>query len=320
MIVFVFSICCFLLCAIKVQVLSGVSVSAIFFQTAIVLQTLVLALYWLWLFIQLQTISIWSLFIFGIIYLPFVSASSMESFPDIPFTDFADFVNQNFDSDISLATVLTVFNTLMHNSDLLNLHFYQQKATSQTVTAWMAALVRGLKLQLDVQAFDTLLLVLEKRIVPDDAKTINTVSAKLNNLANLLFDTKENIPVMNKTAIEPIYLLCPQTRECETEKCDRKPLSRMNQIPTQITLLQGTQLAKNALLLPGNCTKCNTIYYPDYASYLPEENSSERRRFYLPSAKYVKIGRTLWADRSFSNATVQAMYHFHASTSAIMEF
>jgi CxC5 like cysteine cluster associated with KDZ transposases len=41
---------------------------------------------------------------------------------------------------------------------------------------------------------------------------------------------------------------------------------------------------------------------------------------YLNSAKYVKVGQSIWVDRVFSNAVVNAMYSFHASASAYMEF
>ena len=43
-------------------------------------------------------------------------------------------------------------------------------------------------------------------------------------------------------------------------------------------------------------------------------------RVYLNSAKYLKIGQGLWVDRVFSNAVVNAMFSFHASTSAFKEF
>jgi hypothetical protein len=41
---------------------------------------------------------------------------------------------------------------------------------------------------------------------------------------------------------------------------------------------------------------------------------------YLNSALYVKIGQSLWVDRVFSRAVLNAMYSFHASASAYVEF
>ena len=43
-------------------------------------------------------------------------------------------------------------------------------------------------------------------------------------------------------------------------------------------------------------------------------------RVYLNSAKYLKVGQTLWVDRVFANAVVNGMYSFHASASAYTEF
>ena len=43
-------------------------------------------------------------------------------------------------------------------------------------------------------------------------------------------------------------------------------------------------------------------------------------RVYLNSAKYLKIGQSLWVDQVFLNAVVNAMFSFHALTSAYKEF
>jgi hypothetical protein len=50
------------------------------------------------------------------------AAPDQTPFPNITFGLFADFVNHNFCSNISLATVLTVLFTLTNNTDLRNLH------------------------------------------------------------------------------------------------------------------------------------------------------------------------------------------------------
>jgi uncharacterized Zn finger protein (UPF0148 family) len=41
---------------------------------------------------------------------------------------------------------------------------------------------------------------------------------------------------------------------------------------------------------------------------------------YLNSAKYLKLGQSIWVDRVFSMAVVNAMYSFHASAAAYTEF
>ena len=43
-------------------------------------------------------------------------------------------------------------------------------------------------------------------------------------------------------------------------------------------------------------------------------------RIYLNSARYFKVGQTLWVDRLFSNAVLNSMYSFHASAAACTEF
>ena len=43
-------------------------------------------------------------------------------------------------------------------------------------------------------------------------------------------------------------------------------------------------------------------------------------RLYLNSARYLKVGQTLWVDHSFSSAVLNGVYHFHASTSAFADF
>jgi len=41
---------------------------------------------------------------------------------------------------------------------------------------------------------------------------------------------------------------------------------------------------------------------------------------YLNSAKYLKVGQSVWVDRPFANGVINGMYSFHASASAFMEF
>ena len=43
-------------------------------------------------------------------------------------------------------------------------------------------------------------------------------------------------------------------------------------------------------------------------------------RFYLNSAKYLKVGQSIWIDCVFSGAVINATYSFHASSAAFAEF
>jgi hypothetical protein len=88
-----------------------------------------------------------------------------------------------------------------------------------------------------------------------------------------------------------------------------------------VVLLKGTAVYQNVPVLSGKCNKCQAIYYADHESGFPDNNASiSRQRLYLNQAQYLKVGQELWADRSFTNAVVNAMYNFHASTSAIAAF
>jgi len=49
-----------------------------------------------------------------------------HAFPDITFKAFNAFVEQNFSSKITLTTVLMLLFTITENTDLLNLHQWQQ--------------------------------------------------------------------------------------------------------------------------------------------------------------------------------------------------
>ena len=64
---------------------------------------------------------------------------------------------------------------------------------------------------------------------------------------------------------------------------------------------------------------CRTRYHPDHEAYsVPDSNQS--REDFLNTARYLKIGSSLWVDRVFSNAVLSGMYNFHASASAYAQF
>lgn len=50
------------------------------------------------------------------------------------------------------------------------------------------------------------------------------------------------------------------------------------------------------------------------------QDDNRHTRVYLNSAKYLKVGQSLWVDRAFSNTVLNGMYSFHASASAFTEF
>jgi hypothetical protein len=108
--------------------------------------------------------------------------------------------------------------------------------------------------------------------------------------------------------------------ECEDNDCDPCGLhqaTRDRDIP-KVTLIKGNKIYKNVAVLSGKCPKCETLYYADHESL--DRSTDNAQRVYLNSAKYLKVGHSVWVDRVFSNAVVNAIYSFHASAAAYMEF
>jgi uncharacterized protein YybS (DUF2232 family) len=90
--------------------------------------------------------------------IPKVAASpEHDPLSNIPFKVFCDFVQKQFSSHVSLATVLTVLITLTNNPDLLTLHARQQHVkvkgeVKQTSSGWIKALAHALNNQLGHQS------------------------------------------------------------------------------------------------------------------------------------------------------------------------
>src|ERR1700678_656861 len=99
--------------------------------------------------------------------------------------------------------------------------------------------------------------------------------------------------------------------------CFKIQNTRLRDIP-RVTLIKGSEIDKNVQVLTGYCPSCQTTYLADHERVLQDDN--RHTRVYLNSAKYLKVGQSLWVDRVFSNAVVNVMYSFHASASAFTEF
>jgi hypothetical protein len=82
-----------------------------------------------------------------------------------------------------------------------------------------------------------------------------------------------------------------------------------------VTLVKGSDIYQNVSVLTGQCSRCKTLYLADREtlSEVVSEEETRKRRIYLNSAKYLKVGHSVWVDRVFSNAVVNGMYSFHAS-------
>jgi hypothetical protein len=269
-------------------------------------------------------------------YIPVTTAlPDQDAFPDISFKLFSKLVTKQFSSEVTLATVLTVVFTLTNNSDLLNLHARQQHPqvhgeTRQTLSGWIKSLARALQCKLSDDA-ESLLKDTEDDLTPDQRTT--AIAAKLDSISKVLgldpFDQNgELVQILNpisEQAIEPAYIICPKSMTCETRDCHSRGLlqqTRARDVP-KVVLIKGTRIHEDVSLLAGECTGCNTLYYPDHETTRVRDGVGglvHENTLYSNDAKFLKIGSNVWVDRAFSTAVLNGVYSFHASTAAYAEF
>jgi CxC5 like cysteine cluster associated with KDZ transposases/CxC6 like cysteine cluster associated with KDZ transposases len=260
---------------------------------------------------------------------------SHSPFSDTTFQEFARFVQENFSSRISLATVLVVLFTTTSNPDLLNLHARQQNPlpgeAAQVISGWTKALGRALEERLGNDA-DRLFKKSEQKPVMNVNQVQSGIGMKLDLLSKLLklypYDalgqSQHSLKPVSEKDTEPVYVICPASMECQTVSCNRRSIrldTRDRDVP-RVTLIKGTKIHDGVHVLSGKCTTCDTKYYADHESsqHNGAQGVDERTRFYLNSAKYLKVGQKIWVDRVFSEAVVNATYSFHASSATFAEF
>ena len=267
-------------------------------------------------------------------FLPVVSASPSRSpFSGTTFQEFSQFVEQNFSSGVSLATVLVVLFTTTNNPDLLNLHARQQNPspveTAQIVSGWMKALVRALEEKL-ADNVDRLFKKSEQKPKLDANQVQNAIGIKLDSLSKLLklypYDShgkyQRALKPVSEKDIEPALVICPISMQCQTMSCNHRSIrldTRDRDVP-RVTLIKGTKIYDGVHVLSGKCSTCETKYYADHESSQQNGAGSDKTKFYLNSAKYLKVGQGLWVDRIFSGAVVNGTYSFHASSASFAEF
>lgn len=128
---------------------------------------------------------------------------------------------------------------------------------------------------------------------------------------------------ISRHKIEPAYVICPPSFVCGTASCNPRSLvqhTREHDIP-MVTLIKGHTIHQDIPVLTGKCPNCATLYTADHERYKDTSTVQNNfKRVYLNSAKYLKIGQSLWADRQFATSAINAMYNFHASASAYAEY
>jgi uncharacterized Zn finger protein (UPF0148 family) len=260
-----------------------------------------------------------------------IAVASERPFPDISFKDFNKFVNSNFSSQVSLSTVLLVLFTLTENSDLLNLHARQKNPQyigelKQSSSGWIRALTRSLVERLEEKTRN----LFTKSEYPENSEIdlITPLAVKLDKLIDVLKlnpfsksgKLKKRLQPISYQEITAIHLICPQSMECEDIKCDPRGLHQVTRDRdiSKVTLIKDNKIYTNVAVLSGKCPKCETVYYADHESL--DRSTDNPQRVYLNSAKYLKVGQSVWVDRVFSSAVVNALYSFHASAAAYTEF
>ena len=263
------------------------------------------------------------LLLLGLAWLPMAAAQSdFDNFPDITFKVFSDFVQHQFGQDVSLATVLIVLFSLTSNSDLLALHARQQysktdKEIRQPLSGWLRALSDALWTRLEDQAAT----LLQKK------ETGSALVAKLDKLSKVLEldpyhrhgSMSAKLRPINEKDIAPVRVICPVTTECESAGCNSHAIHRYTRERdiSSATLIEGAGRTTQVIVLAGQCSECKTIYHADHEYSVHDKMPM---KYYLNSAKYLKVGQKVWVDRTFSKAVINGMYNFHASTSAFVEY
>jgi len=267
--------------------------------------------------------------------IPLVAAASkaQRPFPNIPFSVFSKFVEDNFISTVSLSTVLMVVFTITENTDLFSLHFRQRCAEgksekSTSATGWIRNLGVAVKKRLDE---DQSPLLKESDIdqAGSEEKETIAVGMKMDALARVLGlcpinkagGFKGKLRPVSQKQIQPVYTLCPNAATCHTASCNQATLyqhTRPKDVPL-VRLIKNFGVFDEVPVYSGHCKVCNTTYYADHER-ASTEIEGNHERLYLNSAKYIKIGQQLWVDRAFTRAVLDGMYTFHASAAAYSEF
>jgi hypothetical protein len=269
-----------------------------------------------------------------ILNLPLVAAAhEQQHFPDVPFSLFSKFIEDNFASTVTLSTVLMLLFTVTENTDLLSLHFRQRCADqgqekSTAATSWIRSLGRAVKKRIDEENASWLR---ESDLDAEESEQQTTIALglKLDALARVLglYPVKKSgkfkgkLKSVSHKRIQAVYTLCPNTPTCRKADCQKRALyqwTRQRDVPL-VRMIKNFIVYDKTLVFSGHCKKCETMYYADHQR-TPHGDEGQHARVYLNSAQYTKIGQNLWVDRAFSNAVLSGMYTFHASAAAYAEF
>jgi hypothetical protein len=270
----------------------------------------------------LLTVWIWMIML-ALIPVTYAMPAGENPFPDITFKEFSQFIGQHFSSKISLSSVLVILFSLTENPDLLNLHARQQYVhcvgeNQIALSGWMKGLARAIKQSIDQNQRKPLKMKNVAKGIEEEEE-ITAFSFKLDALAKHLDLHPYNeqgqlegklLPVSHKL-IQPVHVLCPNSMECETANCNSRSLlqsTRTRDIP-QVTLIKNSVIYDDVFVFTGECPTCKTKYLADHERAAEAVESRQYNRVYLNSARYLKIGQSVWVDRAFSHGVLNRVEH-----------
>ena len=255
-------------------------------------------------------------------------------FPDIYFKIFSDFIQHTLGPSASLSTVLFLVFSILENPELLSLHARQQcvKYPGENISSasgWIKQFARTIQDRLG----DMTNQLFRRRDLGGDMsedQVLTVTASKLVALAQILefypMDKHGNFlgklkPVSQKS-IQPVQVICPISVQCMTVTCNPRSLlqaTKTRDIP-KVTLIKNSTIFEKVPVLTGKCPVCLTLYHADHERVPVATEKDTWNRVYLNTAKYFKVGRNTWVDQLFSNAALNGMYNFHASTAAYTEY
>jgi CxC5 like cysteine cluster associated with KDZ transposases len=163
---------------------------------------------------------------------------------------------------------------------------------------WIKGLARAIKKSIDQNQRKPLKM---KDVAKgmNEEEEITAFSSKLNSLAKILdlhpYNEHGQLegklqPVSHKL-IQPVYILCPNSMECETANCSSRSLlqsTRTRDIP-QVTLINDSVIYDDVFVFTGECPSCKTKYSADHERAPEAAESRQYNKVYLNSAKYLKV-------------------------------
>jgi hypothetical protein len=226
--------------------------------------------------IAMLSINIWIIaVIVGLMLLPHASAAPTTAtdtnpLANIPFSTLVAFIEGNFSSKITIATVFTLVFSLIENTDLLNLHAWQQHPRyrgegRQQISGWMRALARCLDNSLAEHTATLFQKSEHYSQLAVDAK-LTSIGTKMDSLAKSLQlfpydDSGEFLGWLSKPSMSdaaPVRLLCLKVSQCQDRGCQSWALHqavRNRDIP-EVTLIEGGQIHSGVMVLTGECLHC----------------------------------------------------------------